>query len=120
MVDYIVTANIGLANSIVARMNILMGYPNAPTETDRYTTPLLHQADKDTPGAKRHLVIIKEVWAPALEGTVLDDDGNPVVVQGRYATVADINGELNPAELNAIQIRESLIVEGAFPDDGQV
>jgi len=100
MVDYVTTQNFGNANSIVARMNILMGYPHPPTKTDRYTIPQEHAS---VPG--EYLVIIKEVWAPAL---------------GRNATVADITGELNPAERNTITSREALEAQGAFPDNSGV
>ena len=100
MVDYVVTQNFGNANSIVVRMNNLMGYPNPPTLTERYTVPIEHASDPGT-----FLVIIKEVWAPALS---------------RNATVADITGELNPAERNTIQSKETLEAQGAFPPDSDL
>lgn len=92
--DYVVTPNFGLAQSIVARMNEMMGYPNAPTKTERYTIPKEHAS---IPGT--YLVIIKPVWAPLL---------------GRQATVVDIEGELSPAEKNDIKSAATLEAEGAF------
>ena len=107
MVDYVESTNLGLSTSINARMDVLMGYPNAGlngTATLTYSNPLTHFADIaiPSPGAKRHLLIIKEVFAPAL---------------GRNATVVDINGQLSPAELTEIKSEETLRAEGAFPPE---
>jgi len=98
MVDYVVTQNFGNANSIVVRMNNLMGFPNVRVKTDRYTIPHEHATN-----AGEWLVIIKEVGAPALPGGV--------------ATVLDIHGNLNPGERNTIKSHETLEAEGAFPAD---
>jgi hypothetical protein len=97
MVDYVVSPNLGLSQSINARMNVLMGFPNAEVKTDQYANPVEHAGDPGT-----WLLIVKEVGAPALPGGV--------------ATVEDINGELSPAELNSIKSRETLEAEGAFPE----
>ena len=103
MVDYVTTQNFGNANSIVARMNILMGFPNDRVSTERYTVPQEHAS---IPG--QYLVIIKEVGAPAFDTGVPDEPG----VDGNFipgvATVLDIMGELNPAERNTIKTREEL------------
>ena len=107
MVDYVSTQNFGNANSIVVRMNTLMGFPNSRVKTDVYAEPVEHGAIPN-----EYLVIIKEVGAPAFDvGQPEDDDFIPGV-----ATVEDITGELNPAERNTIKSREELEAEGAFPD----
>jgi len=95
MVDYLVYPNFGLANSVVTRMNNLMGFPHAPTGTVAYAEPIEHDSDPGT-----YLVIRKSVYAPAL---------------GRYVTLDEINGELNPGELASIKTQEELEAEGAFP-----
>jgi len=95
MADYLVFPNRGLANSAVTRMNILMGYPNPATKTVTYAEPIEHDA---IPGT--YLVILKSVWAPALN---------------RNVTLDEINGELNPAELASIKTQQELEAEGAFP-----
>ena len=93
-----------------------MGFPNDRVKTDRYAIPLVHQADADLPGAKRHLVIITEVGAPAFDiGTPGEEGFIPGMV-----TVEDIVGELSPAERNSIQSRESLEAQGAFPDNSDL
>ena len=107
MVDYVTTQNFGNANSIVARMNNLMGFPNARVKTDRYAIPLEHATN-----AGEWLVIIKEVGSPAFD---VGEPDEPGFIPG-VATVLDINGELNPAERNTIKSRETLEAEGAFPD----
>jgi len=95
MSDYLVYPNIGLANSVVTRMNVLMGYPNPGTSTVTYSEPREHEA---IPGT--FLVVLKSVWAPALN---------------RNVTLDEIKGELNPAELASIKTKEELEAEGAFP-----
>jgi hypothetical protein len=107
MVDYVVTQDFGSANSIVARMNILMGFPNARVKTDRYAVPIEHATN-----AGEYLVPIKEVGAPAFD---VGNPGDPDFVPG-VATVEDINGNLNPGERNTIKSREVLESEGAFPE----
>jgi len=102
MVDYVVTSNFGNAVSIIVRMNTLMGYPNSPTKTVQYAIAQVWYDDRNipAPGLKRHIVIVKEVWAPTL---------------GRNATVIDINGELTPAELNTITSQEEVRTQGGLP-----
>lgn len=99
MLEYVETQNVGNAQSIVVRMNTLMGYPNPPTKTESYGPPDIHQLDVNKTGAQKHLVVIKEVWAPSL---------------GRNATIVDIDGQLSPGERNDIKTKEVLEAEGAF------
>jgi len=106
MVDYVTTQTFGNANSIVVRMNTLMGFPNERVATDRYAIPQEHASNSG-----EWLVVIKEVGAPAFD---VGTDGEPDFVPG-VATVEDINGELNPGERNTIKSREELEAEGAFP-----
>lgn len=107
MVDYVTTQTFGNANSIVARMNTLMGFPNARVKTDRYAIPQEHATN-----AGEYLVVIKEVGAPAFDVGTPEEPG---FIPG-VATVFDINGELNPGERNTIKSREVLEAEGAFID----
>lgn len=95
MVDeYYLSDTLSEAESIIAKMDFLMGYPNKATKTNTYATPLEHDSIKG-----KYLVIIKEVWAPKLD---------------RDTEIMNIKDELSLSEKEKVKTKIDLLRENAF------
>lgn len=94
--DYFV-GTFAQCEAYIAKMDAMMGYPNARTGTLTYAKPIPHA--KAPP---LFMVPIKAVWGPKL---------------GRRAQIRDIDANTTGAEMSARRSRATLKSEGAFDTD---
>lgn len=81
-------------NSLISKMDNIMGYPNPATKTDTYAIPRKHVSLANT-----YFVIIKEVHAPRL---------------GRKIMLSEMTKDMSTKE-KTWKNRDILKSEGAFP-----
>ena len=78
----------------IAKLDVMMGYPNPATKTVTYAKPIPHNGKPGT-----FMVRIKSVWAPGMN---------------RQAMISDIDSVSSAKELTRTT-DETLKLEGAFP-----
>lgn len=93
-VEYFV-GTLAECQAVVAKLDTLLGYPNAATKTLTYGKCRKHENRANT-----HYVIIKEVWAPKLD---------------RVGRISDIDSVSSVDEKSKRISRTTLDAEGAFP-----
>ena len=91
MTDYVVS-NRGVCESINARMNAWMGFPDG-RGTDNYATVRQHARTRS-----KWFIVLKEVYAP--NGKV---------------RMSDMVARLTGAEVATIKTHAELVADGAFP-----
>jgi len=83
-------------DAFIAKIDIMMGYPNPDTKTFTYSIPIQHKKINS-----KHMVILKPVWSPKLN---------------RMTTINDIDNISDVSEKENRLSHEDLEEEGAFGD----
>ena len=104
MADYFVGTQ-AECEALIAKMDILMGYPNPPTKTDTYAKTQKHDTLAST-----FFVRIKSVWAPALDSRI-------PVKKEPGDTGVDMESVMAGNELTSRKTLTELEGEGAFPKE---
>ncbi len=87
--------NLASCNSLIGKLDSLLGFPDPTTKTDTYALPIPHDSI-----AGQFLVILEPVYAPALS---------------RYINISDIDSVAKGREKTDRKDRSVLVNEGAFP-----
>lgn len=95
MTDYFVGI-LTECQSLIAKMDSMMGYPNPATKTNTYAKPIPHDAKPGT-----FMVPIKSVWGPALNRQTMISD---------IDAIGTTNEKLRTS-------RATLEAENAFPEE---